>query len=257
MRIAILTTDTVHHRYFLKCLEEGLGSNGQIVLNIFEQKKYPWAKLARKHFWDSAPNLWAAIGLNPFLQSTSIENRQTSIEKKFFFDKQIPELSSSFPTMRVDSVNNAEVLNAFNTYTPDIGIVYGTGKIIETVFSWPRLGSINAHGGVLPDYRGLDTNFWAIYEGQLNKVGVTIHQMDRDLDTGDILKVSQIPIVPTMSIFSLRCHTTLLCTKLILETISELNSGELRPERQNSTGRYFGPMPVIKKLITNRLIKKL
>lgn len=256
MRIAVLTTDTVHHRYFLQSLQDALGDDDCIVLNVFEQREYPWRARAQKHFRDALPNIWLAIGANPYIQWSYIDKRQTLLEKDKFFAGSVPELSDAFPTLKVDSINSHQVLKAFDEYLPDIGIVYGTAKVSEKIFSWPKLGLINAHGGILPEYRGLDTNLWAIYEGQPQNVGVTIHQIDRDLDTGDILKSGRIPLGRNLNIFNLRYHTTLICTELLLAVLNDLKKGQLTSRPQVSPGRYYGPMPVVIKLITNWRLRR-
>lgn len=251
MRVAVLTTDTVHHRYFLHRLEKELGGEIQIVLNIFEQRDYPWRSRAKMHFKESFPNIWRGSVLNPYIRSNYLERKQTTLEAKEFFGGRTPRISNKFPTIKVPSINCDEVLDAFETYRPDVGVVYGTGKISENVFSWPTYGLINAHGGILPEYRGLDTNLWAIYERQFDKVGVTIHRVDSELDTGDVLKISQLPLAKGMSISNLRYHTSIICTDLLLSTLEDLKRGRLEAQVQVSRGRYFGPMPTVKKCVTN------
>ena len=50
----------------------------------------------------------------------------------------------------------------------------------------PRLGSINIHHGKLPEYRGSESIFWSLYQGE-EFAGVTIHRVDQELDAGAIL----------------------------------------------------------------------
>ncbi len=46
---------------------------------------------------------------------------------------------------------------------------------------------INGHGGILPYYRGLCSEYWAIYNGDLDKIGATIHILTDKIDQGDII----------------------------------------------------------------------
>ena len=48
------------------------------------------------------------------------------------------------------------------------------------------------HISMLPISRGAHPNFWSIVEGHVT--GVTIHQVDSDLDTGNILFQQEVPI---------------------------------------------------------------
>lgn len=50
----------------------------------------------------------------------------------------------------------------------------------------PKLGAINVHPSLLPAYRGSHPIYWAMFEGQ--KVGVTIHEMVPEVDSGEILR---------------------------------------------------------------------
>jgi methionyl-tRNA formyltransferase len=53
------------------------------------------------------------------------------------------------------------------------------------VVAAPRIGSFNLHPGPLPEYAGLNTPSWAIYNGERSH-GVTVHWMEPGVDTGDI-----------------------------------------------------------------------
>ena len=85
LRIAVLTTDTPHHRYFLRRLLRDLPPGSEIVVNIFEEKPYPWRKKARRHLRDAFPNLWRGIALNPYWQSSRLAAQQIAFEEAHFF----------------------------------------------------------------------------------------------------------------------------------------------------------------------------
>lgn len=55
---------------------------------------------------------------------------------------------------------------------------------------------INIHGGILPKWKGLSSNSWAIINGE-KEVGYTVHKISVDIDFGDIYKVYKIPINAT------------------------------------------------------------
>ena len=50
-----------------------------------------------------------------------------------------------------------------------------------------RLGTFNLHGGVSPWYRGADCTFWALYNGEPEQVGCTLHRIDAGIDTGNLV----------------------------------------------------------------------
>jgi len=69
----------------------------------------------------------------------------------------------------------------------DLLIVFGAswirGPLIDELVSRRAL---NIHMGVSPYYRGSSCNFWALYDGNPDLVGSTIHRLGRGLDSGNI-----------------------------------------------------------------------
>ena len=63
--------------------------------------------------------------------------------------------------------------------------VHSLYLIAGEVVAAPRIGSFNLHPGPLPEYAGLNTPSWAIYNGE-PRHGVTVHWMDPEVDTGPI-----------------------------------------------------------------------
>jgi methionyl-tRNA formyltransferase len=75
-------------------------------------------------------------------------------------------------------------------YNADVMVVVAYGLLLpEIILNSPRLGCINVHGSILPKWRGAAPIQRSLEAGDA-KTGVTIMQMDKGLDTGDmILKV--------------------------------------------------------------------
>lgn len=75
----------------------------------------------------------------------------------------------------------------------DLGVIYGTNIIRESVFRLPRLGSINLHQGLAPLYRGGPPVFWELYNGE-REVGLTVHFVEAKVDTGAVLLQETVPL---------------------------------------------------------------
>jgi methionyl-tRNA formyltransferase len=89
-----------------------------------------------------------------------------------------------------------EALDAIAEAKPDAGIVVAYGKILPaTLLSIPRLGFLNVHGSILPNYRGAAPIQRAIERGE-TETGVTIMRVDEQLDHGPILSIARTPIHP-------------------------------------------------------------
>ena len=89
---------------------------------------------------------------------------------------------------------NEEVMEALNRINPDIIVVAAYGQILpEEILNLPKYGCINVHASLLPRLRGASPIQQAIVLGE-EKTGVTIMQMAKGLDTGDMLTKSEIEI---------------------------------------------------------------
>lgn len=75
----------------------------------------------------------------------------------------------------------------------DLAVVFGTNILRESVFSIPRLGSINFHSGFVPFYRGGPPVFWELFNDE-KLVGLTVHWMARKVDTGDVIVQDTAPL---------------------------------------------------------------
>ena len=82
--------------------------------------------------------------------------------------------------------NKQQVINRIKELDADI-ILSTCGYIFKKkILDAPKIGVINKHAGPLPSYRGLMPVFWTLLEGK-QKVGVTIHFMDKEIDKGTMI----------------------------------------------------------------------
>ena len=85
-------------------------------------------------------------------------------------------------------------LEHLKALSPDIIVVWSYSMILPLeIIKLPRLGCINLHGGILPEYRGGHVMQWAIINGE-TETGVTLHYIDESIDTGPIIAKSEFPI---------------------------------------------------------------
>jgi len=72
-------------------------------------------------------------------------------------------------------------------YEPDLALCLGfPWKLPPDALAVPRHGVVNGHPSLLPRYRGPNPVAWAIRNGE-SEIGFTLHRMDAELDTGNIL----------------------------------------------------------------------
>ena len=108
-------------------------------------------------------------------------------EAKFFFGDEPPQLDHPELVKEVPHINHPEVLRIARELKSDLICVFGTSLIRGELLQEGRLGMVNLHGGLSPEYRGADCTFWALYNGEPEKVGCTLHFINEGIDTGQLI----------------------------------------------------------------------
>ncbi|CAH1906374.1 Formyl_trans_N domain-containing protein [Candidatus Nitrotoga sp. HW29] len=108
-------------------------------------------------------------------------------EGKFFFGDAEPRLDKPELTTEVPHINHPSVIELADRLRPDVIAVFGTSLIKGALLTRGSLGIVNLHGGLSPEYRGADCTFWALYNGEPEKIGCTLHFIDSGIDTGKLL----------------------------------------------------------------------
>ncbi len=109
-----------------------------------------------------------------------------------------------------------EELKALNI---DLIVTCAYGQIIpKEVLDLPKYGCINVHASILPKYRGSAPIQWCLFNND-DKTGVTIMYMDEGMDTGDIIKIKEIPILESDNVGTLHDKLSILGRDLLLEVL--------------------------------------
>src|SRR3990167_5880538 len=129
LSIGILTTDTIHHRYFVQRVSEACEN----VKIFVEQKQLT----------------------SPFPVAHPYENERNQIETQAWFRGGcVPKLAYFAPCVYLNDLNAEESKNKLRTHQADIYITFGTGKLSKTICDEFAGRLINLHGGDPQKYRG-------------------------------------------------------------------------------------------------------
>ena len=142
--------------------------------------------------------------------------------------------TNNIECLQPEKLRNPVFLNALKELNADLFIVVAFRMLPEIVWSMPHLGTINLHGSLLPAYRGAAPINWAIINGEPT-TGVTTFFITHEIDTGALLLQEKIDITPEDNAGSLHDKMKIVGAKLILKTISKIESNEIGGIPQSGT----------------------
>ena len=163
-------------------------------------------------------------------------------------DKLVPPpvkevaLEYGIPVLQPLKIREKEAVDELRKYPADIFVVAAFGQILsEEILEMPKYGCVNIHASLLPHLRGASPIQQSILLGD-DKSGVTIMQMDKGLDTGDILIQEAIPITSSDTGGSLFDKLAELGANLIVKALPMIENGEIKPIPQDEDKADYAGM---------------
>ena len=145
-----------------------------------------------------------------------------------------------FPVLQLEKINSPESVARLSEFKADLFILCGYNKIIkEQVINIPPLGTINLHGGKLPEYRGAAPINWQIINGETTG-GCCIIYVDEGIDTGDIISQEIYAIEPEDTHASVLEKTLQIFPRQLLEVLKDIEDGTVQAQAQDpNAGNYY------------------
>jgi len=139
------------------------------------------------------------------------------------------------PVMKPERVNAPETRAALAALAADLFAVVAFGAILSpALLAVPRLGSLNLHGSMLPDYRGASPVQRALWDGCAG-TGVTTLWMNETVDTGDLALQRWVAIDASDDAGSLASKLAEVGGPLLAETLMLAHRGQA-PRRPQDPG---------------------
>ena len=116
--------------------------------------------------------------------------KMSMAQDQVFQNPRIPRRGNviSFPMIFGD-LNRIDINKFPEAKSADFFVVFGASFIKGALCNFlVKNGALNIHMGVSPYYRGSSCNFWAMYNGDYQYMGATIHELSKGLDSGPILR---------------------------------------------------------------------
>lgn len=143
-------------------------------------------------------------------------------------------LELGLPVHQPNSLKSQEEVEFLKSLQPDAVIVVAYGLMLpKEILEIPPMGCINAHGSILPKYRGASPMQQAILDGE-SHTGVTTMLMNEGMDTGAILLTHKIEL-GEKTISSLHDELAEVSANLLLVTLFQMAHGEIEPMAQDDS----------------------
>ena len=159
----------------------------------------------------------------------------------------VPEGAAAFPVgipvHEVEDGNDPDCLDILRRLEPEVLLVFGTSILKPHVLEVPGQYALNIHGGIVPAYRNVHSDFWALYRDDREKVGISVIHLDPGIDSGDVALQRTVSVEPGESIFSVKVKLARLAADLASEALELARGGSLprQPQDRDRSGFFATP----------------
>lgn len=143
----------------------------------------------------------------------------------------------------VEDANDAECVEVLRTLEPDVLLVLGTSILKADVLSIPTRAALNVHGGIVPEYRNVHSEVWAVLNDDASRIGTSILHLDEGIDSGAVALQETVQLTRSgtgdVSFFELRWRNVELAARLARTALEREREGSL-PKTPQPTDRTSG-----------------
>lgn len=230
MKIVVLTSETSANVWLVNQLLArhevvGIVIERRPLALTKEEKHRRRQQMLQKHGFAKAFN---KLVYNWVRSRYLLRTESAVLREGFFPGGALVEYSQQVPSLVVGSINDATCIGFIQRLAPDVLAVCGTTVIRPEVFTLAPKGAVNMHTGITPEYRSAAPIFWALYRGEPEKVGVTIHFVDRGIDTGAVIHQEAIPVYADDSLATISMRIIRRGAELFCQALSEIEAGTLQ-----------------------------
>lgn len=228
MKLVALVGNQLRHKYFVDYLSKKHDILAVFTEDRFDQKAYgEISDIIVGHF-----------------------SMRDQHELKYFSGADWPKGADVISVAR-NGINSKNVVDMIRLLKPEGITVLGCGLIAEDIIDiCPKI--VNAHQGLSPYYRGSGTNFWPFYNEEPEYVGVTVHYIDRGVDTGKIICHGRPEIIDGEGPHDIGCKTIIVSVKLMSKVFTILEKKDIQGIPQWGGGREY-----VRRDFTGEAIKKV
>lgn len=162
---------------------------------------------------------------------------------------------NNIPQYRVERFNSQACEDLLSSLDIDLLAIASAPILKENIFQKAKIGCLNAHPGLLPKYRGIGANAYAVQNG--DSPGVTVHFIDKDIDKGKIVIREKVSIKPGDTIQKINDRAVSKGALLMSDVIHMIQEDKLViPEIDEPYGNMYYAMPYSEVKKINKQLKR-
>ncbi|WP_375417811.1 methionyl-tRNA formyltransferase [uncultured Hymenobacter sp.] len=154
-------------------------------------------------------------------------------------------LARGLPVLQPTNLKSPDFQQELRSYAADLQVVVAFRMLPEAVWAMPRLGSVNIHASLLPQYRGAAPINWALMHGE-TQTGVTSFFLQHEIDTGPLIFQDVTPIAPDDDFGSLYEKLKVAGAALAARTVAAIAAGTA-PSIPQQLSAELRPAPKLSK----------
>ncbi len=135
--------------------------------------------------------------------------------------------------LQPDSLKEDYFLEDLQALNGELFVVVAFRMLPEVVWAMPKLGTVNVHASLLPQYRGAAPINRVLINGEM-ETGVTTFFIEKDIDTGNILKQAGISLTENTLAGELHDKLMVKGAELLVDTVKEIAAGTIKPIPQDT-----------------------
>ena len=139
--------------------------------------------------------------------------------------------------IKIKNFNDKSFLNNLKSLNADLFIVISYRILPEVIYSIPKLGSINLHTSVLPEYRGAAPIQRSIIDGK-KYIGLTSFFLNENIDEGNIIFTKKIPIDDTITYGESFDKLSNLAPIFLVDTLNRISKNKKLKVQSNKKATY-------------------
>lgn len=114
---------------------------------------------------------------------------------------------------------------------------------------------INTHVGITPEYRGVHGGYWALRNNDKENFGVTVHLVDKGIDTGSIIYQDTTTVMKNDNFLTYPLYQYALAIPLLKQTLKDIENNELNPYKKETAKSKLYYHPTFTKYLTGLIFK--